>query len=173
MHLRLLLGVACTCGSSYLDDQDRKVTDHLSPGVWEQPGQHSEASISKTKKKEFPSNYNLSYTHRFCIFIILRLKITNYHDGFLNCGLSTLLILFFFFFFFGGTVVWTQSFILAKQALYCLNHTSSPFWRWGLMNYFVCGWPQTRILPISVSQVARITGMSYLHPASFYFWLLT
>jgi hypothetical protein len=30
------------------------------------------------------------------------------------------------FWFFGGTGVWTQGFWIAKQALYCLSHTSSP-----------------------------------------------
>jgi hypothetical protein len=27
-----------------------------------------------------------------------------------------------------GAVVWIQAFALAKQVLYCLRHTSSPFW---------------------------------------------
>jgi hypothetical protein len=31
----------------------------------------------------------------------------------------------FLFFFFGGTRVWIQGCVLAKQALYCLSHTSS------------------------------------------------
>jgi hypothetical protein len=35
--------------------------------------------------------------------------------------------LFFFFFFFGGTRVSTQGFALAKQVLYWLSRTSSPF----------------------------------------------
>jgi hypothetical protein len=30
-------------------------------------------------------------------------------------------------------------------------------------------WPQTAILPISTSQVARITGMIHQHPATLYF----
>jgi hypothetical protein len=33
----------------------------------------------------------------------------------------------FFLFFFGGTVILMQGFVLAKQALYHLCHTSSPF----------------------------------------------
>jgi hypothetical protein len=33
----------------------------------------------------------------------------------------------FCLFVFGGTGVSTQSFMLAKQALYCLSHISSPF----------------------------------------------
>jgi hypothetical protein len=43
---------------------------------------------------------------------------------------------------FGGIGIWTQSVTLARQVLYHLNHTSSPFllwlfWRWGdLKNYF-------------------------------------
>jgi hypothetical protein len=31
---------------------------------------------------------------------------------------------------------------------------------------FFPGWPQTPILPISVTQVARITGLSHKHPVS-------
>jgi hypothetical protein len=48
-----------------------------------------------------------------------------------NCMIS--------FFLEWGDGVWTQDFVLAKQALYHLNPTSSPFcfgyfWRWGLVN---------------------------------------
>jgi hypothetical protein len=32
----------------------------------------------------------------------------------------------------------------------------------GLMNFFYPGWPRTMILPISASQVARITYVSHL-----------
>jgi hypothetical protein len=34
------------------------------------------------------------------------------------------------------------------------------FWRWGLENYLP-SWPETPILPISASQVTRITGGSH------------
>jgi hypothetical protein len=45
-----------------------------------------------------------------------------------------------------------KSFRLAKQVLYCLSHTFSPF----------CpSWSQSTILLISASQVARITGVSH------------
>jgi hypothetical protein len=68
--------------------------------------------------------------------------------------------------FFGGTEVWTQDFALTKQALYHLSYTSSPFcsvfiffWRWG--SHKLClSLPRTMILPISASQVVRITGMN-------------
>jgi hypothetical protein len=68
--------------------------------------------------------------------------------------------------------VWTQGFALAKQALYCLSHTFSPF----CSGYFgdrvsgtsSPGWPWTSILWISASQVARITGVSQC-PAIFNF----
>jgi hypothetical protein len=36
--------------------------------------------------------------------------------------------------------------------------------RWGLMN-FCTGWPQTENLPISASQVARISSVSHRHSA--------
>jgi hypothetical protein len=67
--------------------------------------------------------------------------------------------------FFVGTGDFTQGFMLAKLSLYCVSHTCSPF----CSGYFgdevsrasFLGWPQTTILLILVSQVARITGMSY------------
>jgi hypothetical protein len=72
----------------------------------------------------------------------------------------------FLFSFLGGIGVWTQSFTLAKQVLYHLNHTFSPFLLWSSFGdsvwRTVClGWSQTTILPISASQTARITGMSH------------
>jgi hypothetical protein len=52
-----------------------------------------------------------------------------------------LFFIYSFFFFFGGT----HCYALAKQALYHLSHTSSPFFSGyfgdgGLMNYLP-GWP--------------------------------
>jgi hypothetical protein len=55
--------------------------------------------------------------------------------------------------------------MLAKQVLYSLGHTSSPF----CSGYFgdrvsqtVClGWPQTMILLISASQIVKITGVNH------------
>jgi hypothetical protein len=41
----------------------------------------------------------------------------------------------FFFLSFDNVGVWTQGFVLAKQALCCLSHHFSCIWRWGLMNY--------------------------------------
>jgi hypothetical protein len=66
--------------------------------------------------------------------------------------------------------------MLAKQVLYSLGHTSSPF----CSGYFgdrvsqtVClGWPQTMILLISASQVAKITGVSHWHLAELILWSL-
>jgi hypothetical protein len=37
------------------------------------------------------------------------------------------LLLHFFLFFFYRIGVWTQGYMLVKQTLYCLSHTSSPF----------------------------------------------
>jgi hypothetical protein len=75
--------------------------------------------------------------------------------------------------FFGGTGVWTQVFALAKQALYCLNHTSSLL----CCGYFgdktsliTClSWPQTMILLISASLGARIIGVSHQCPVFLWF----
>jgi hypothetical protein len=75
-----------------------------------------------------------------------------------------------FFFFFGGTGVWTQGLIFTRQALLPLEHSASHFWgmrffEMGSWELFAWGWFQTKILLISASQVARITGMSHQHPA--------
>jgi hypothetical protein len=67
------------------------------------------------------------------------------------------------------TGVSTLGFMLAKQALYHLSHTSSSF----CSGYFedsisqiIClGWPRTVILMISAFQVARIIGVSHRCPA--------
>jgi hypothetical protein len=45
------------------------------------------------------------------------------------------------------------------------------FWRWGVSRTICPGWPQTMILPISASQVARITSVSHWRPAYFYFYV--
>jgi hypothetical protein len=51
-----------------------------------------------------------------------------------------------------------------KQVLYCLSHTSSPFcydYFGDVVSQTICsGCPRATILPITVSQVARVTGMS-------------
>jgi hypothetical protein len=61
----------------------------------------------------------------------------------------------------------------AKQALYCLSHTSSPF----CCGYFTDGvsgtvcldLSGTAILLLSASQVVRITGVSHCAPLLFQF----
>jgi hypothetical protein len=56
--------------------------------------------------------------------------------------------------------------MLANQALYCLRHISNPFCSDYFLEMGSCpGWPQTKILPLSASQVARITGVSHQHLA--------
>jgi hypothetical protein len=66
---------------------------------------------------------------------------------------------FFFFFFFWGNGVWTQSFRLAKQALF--SPFCSGYFRDRVSRTIWQGWPQTTTLPISASQVARITSVSH------------
>jgi hypothetical protein len=72
------------------------------------------------------------------------------------------------FFFSFKTGVWTQGFSLAKKALYSLSHSSRPFcsgcFKDGVSETICPGGPQTEILPISASQVARITGMRHRCP---------
>jgi hypothetical protein len=79
---------------------------------------------------------------------------------------------FLFFFFSGGIRVWTQGLKLARQVLYNLSHTSSPF----CVGYFqdrvsqtiYLGWPGMEILLMSASLVASITDISHQHPAETY-----
>jgi hypothetical protein len=39
------------------------------------------------------------------------------------------------------------------------------FWRWGCLELYLLGWPQTVIFLISASQVARIIDGSHQHSA--------
>jgi hypothetical protein len=71
-------------------------------------------------------------------------------------------------FFLGG---WAGlEFELTKQALYHLSLISSPFcsgyFEDGVLQSINLGWPWTAILPISASQVARITGRRHKCPAA-------
>jgi hypothetical protein len=95
--------------------------------------------------------------------------------GIIGKGITPSSVCLSFPFYFGGTGVSTQGFVLTKQALtkqilYCLNHASSPFcsiYFGDRVSWTIClGWLRTVILPISASQVARITGMSHLGLAS-------
>jgi hypothetical protein len=61
---------------------------------------------------------------------------------------------------------------LAKQVLYCLSHTSSPFCSGnfgdGSFGNYLPGLASNQDPPdllIAASQVVRITGVSYQHPA--------
>jgi hypothetical protein len=63
------------------------------------------------------------------------------------------------------------AFEFAKQMIYCLSHTSNPFFSGyfgdGVSQNICPGWPRTVILWISVSQVPVIAGMSHQHSAIF------
>jgi hypothetical protein len=83
-------------------------------------------------------------------------------------------------FFFGGTKGWTQGFPFAKQTPYHLNHTSSPFVGYfgdGVLRTICWGWPQTEILLIAASLLARIICMSrhillfWLPPSKWHRWV--
>jgi hypothetical protein len=82
-------------------------------------------------------------------------------------------LFFGFVFSFGTTGVWTQGYEYAKQLLYPLSHTSSPFcpgYSGDSVLWTICPcWPQTLILPISASQVARITGVGHWCLTNVYF----
>jgi hypothetical protein len=73
-----------------------------------------------------------------------------------------------FLFCFWWYWVWTQGRTLARQMLYYLSHSASPFlcgFFWDRVSWTICpGWPQTKILLISASWVARITEMSHWCP---------
>jgi hypothetical protein len=56
---------------------------------------------------------------------------------------------------------------LQSRHSYHLSHTSTPFFvlvilEMGVSQTIFLDWPQTATLPISASQVARITGVSHL-----------
>jgi hypothetical protein len=71
----------------------------------------------------------------------------------------------FFICFFGKPGVWSEGFMLAKQELCYLSHTSNPFYSGyfgdGILWTIYLGYPWTMILS---SQAARVTGVSYWHP---------
>jgi hypothetical protein len=73
-------------------------------------------------------------------------------------------------FFFKSWWDWFElrAFAVGKQTLYHLNHTTRQFALVILemeFSWTVClGWPWTTTLPISASQVARITGLSHWCP---------
>jgi hypothetical protein len=80
--------------------------------------------------------------------------------------------------FFGRTGVWTQVFVLSKQALYCLNHTSSLFCSayfggegGGLQNYLSRLASNHTILDLSLL-TSRFIGMSHQYLAAFFFFFL-
>jgi hypothetical protein len=62
---------------------------------------------------------------------------------------------------------WFLIFFFAKQALYRLSHTSSPFFSVYFedgMSWTICSyWPQTAILLFSVSQAVEIMDVSHWH----------
>jgi hypothetical protein len=91
-----------------------------------------------------------------------------------KCLSITNLISITIVFFFLVGLVSPQGFVLAKQALYCLSHTSSPFFRWLFwieVPLTIClSWPQTTVLPISASQVSRITSERHWYWWFAYFW---
>jgi hypothetical protein len=57
---------------------------------------------------------------------------------------------------------------LHSRSFYHLSHTSSPYFSGyfgdGVLQTICPGWPQTKILPISVLQAARITDVSHQWP---------
>jgi hypothetical protein len=76
--------------------------------------------------------------------------------------------IFFLFSFFCGIGVWTLYFMLARQALYYLSHSTNPvtgIFLGMVLNYLPWSWIWNVILLISTSWVARITDRSHQHPA--------
>jgi hypothetical protein len=77
-----------------------------------------------------------------------------------------------FFFFFGGGTELRALHVQSKHP-YCLGHTSSLFcfvyfWRWCSLKLLAwLAW--NPVLLISVSQVARVTGVSHWYPAQIFF----
>jgi hypothetical protein len=82
------------------------------------------------------------------------------------------------YYFWGGhgIGVWIQGFILTKPMLYYLNYNSSPFccgyFGDGVLQTICLDRPQTIILAILVSQVARITGREPPMPGPWMIFLM-
>jgi hypothetical protein len=75
--------------------------------------------------------------------------------------LKTLLFFLFCFVCFGNTGCWTQGPTLVRQAPYHLSHFCVGYF-WQRVSHTLCsGQPQTSILPVSASQVARSTSLSH------------
>jgi hypothetical protein len=54
----------------------------------------------------------------------------------------------------------------------CPETTIFSFWlRWGSLELFGCSWPQAAVLPISASQVSRITGVSHGSPVYLFIFI--
>jgi hypothetical protein len=67
-----------------------------------------------------------------------------------------------------GAGVRVQGLLLGKQVLYCLSHFALVIWEMGSQELFARA-PQITVLPISVSQVARSTGVNHGCPALHHF----
>jgi hypothetical protein len=94
----------------------------------------------------------------YCISLARKLRAKLFNIKHLLCSWSQSsfsLIVFSLYYFFSGTRIWTQVFILAKQALYPWSHSSSSFCSGyfgdGVLGTICPGWPQIKILPISAS----------------------
>jgi hypothetical protein len=121
---------------------------------------HGETLLKKQTK-----NWNMAYAEYIYCFHINKVEKT--------VSQTPKLLYSFNFFFFLQDWVWTQGSTFAKQAFYCLSHTSSPFCSGyfgdGVFQTICPGWPWTVILLTSASQIAGITGVSYGCLASFNF----
>jgi hypothetical protein len=80
------------------------------------------------------------------------------------------LVSFLFWQYWVWTQTWTQGLVFARQVLYHLSHTFSPFYVMGFFEIgspelFTRGWLRTSVLWLSASWVARTTGVSHWRPA--------
>jgi hypothetical protein len=104
--------------------------------------------------------------------MVIKTQSTGHQKGNINMKVTTRSLTAFLFYLFQWTrFQWIQGFMLAKPALYHLSHTfnlfCSGYFEDGVWRTMCLGWSQTRILPISVSQVVMITDLSHQHPAWF------
>jgi hypothetical protein len=73
-------------------------------------------------------------------------------------------------FFSDGNRIWTQGFVLAKQALLQLEPFCSDYFGDGISQAIYPGWPHAMILLISASHVARVQrGVSHWCPLVVHF----
>jgi hypothetical protein len=110
----------------------------------------------------------------FSLYFFVFIKLLGFNNFHQICKfLAIISLILFLSLSLSVTVVWTQGFVLIRQASSCLSYASSSlhsgyiFWRW-VSRIIYLDWPQTMMFPISVS----ISGTNHQGPlVSLFLWL--